>query len=703
MAENASTPVAATQAGADHAAARGRVFLDSVLRRWDVPEDAVIVGSALLVGVGTGLAAALFNWTTLQVQIFTRMAADVAGLYVGVMASMVLSGVIVGLIVRYWAPEVRGSGVPEVIEAVAIRGGRLRRRVAGAKILATSLTVGSGGSAGREGPIVLVGSALGSTVGQSLRFSEERVRTLAACGAAGGIAAVFGAPIAGTLFAMEVILDRFTVRYFGAVVISAVAASITSQFFLGTWPAFDVLLPAYPLFHIGEVPIYAVLGILAAIVSVLFTRARFGAESLFGRWRVPIPVKAATGMAIAGALGLLVPEAGILGSGLPAVGRSIAANIEYSVQFLALLMVLKIVATAFTVGTGNSGGIFAPSLYIGAVLGGIVGEMAHGLWPAVAPNPGAYAVVGMAAVFSGAARAPITSILIVFEMTGDYQLILPLMLATVLSTLLAEHLLTGSIYTIPLRLRGITLAGGRDVDIMESVTVEEVMSRDFTSVGCDVTLEELSELFSETHRHGFPILDHDGKLCGIVSIGDLDRALQDELPLETTAAQIGTPRSELIVVTPQASMGHALARMGTRGMGRLPVVDPQDADHLLGVVRRNDITRAYSLGLSRRADLQYRARRQALGNIDGTVFSEITLQDDDAAIGKRLFELSPRFPKECILVSIRRAGRLLIPHGDTVFQSGDRVTVFVNVEDVEGIERCLRGDESDRSGSESIS
>jgi CIC family chloride channel protein len=266
------------------------------------------------------------------------------------------------------------------------------------------------------------------------------------------------------------------------------------------------------------------------------------------------------------------------------------------------------------------------------------------------------------------------------------------MMTVGIATMLSQKMLKGeSIYTLKLTRRGVRLQRGRDVDIMESVTVEEVMSRDFDSVACNVSLEELANFFGETHRHGFPMLNQEGELCGIVTIGDLDRALEAHLPPDTPARQIGTPGSDLIVVTPDVSMGEALARMGIRGMGRLPVVDPENAKHLLGVVRRDDITRAYNLALSRRADLQYRAQRQSLSNIDGTIFSEIVLDPTSPVIGKRLSELSPSFPEQCILVSVRRGSRLLIPHGDTVFQAGDRVTVFVNARDVDEIKACLRG------------
>jgi CIC family chloride channel protein len=347
-------------------------------------------------------------------------------------------------------------------------------------------------------------------------------------------------------------------------------------------------------------------------------------------------------------------------------------------------------ATSLTLGSGNSGGVFAPSLFMGATLGGIVGLAANHFWPGIAPNPGAYAIVGMAATFSGAARAPITAVLIVFEMSSDYKLIIPLMLATVLSTLIAEALHDESIYTLKLKEKGIRWQRGRDIDVLQSVTVGEIISRNFDSVPADFTLPELTERFEQTHRHGLPILDEDGKLCGLLTISDLDRALDDNKPSETTALEIGVPLRDLLVTTPEETMGAALALMGTRGLGRLPVVDPTDRSRLLGMVRRSDIIRAYYIALARRAEIQHRAKRQAMTNIDGTIFTDFILEEGDKAVGKRLAELSPNFPKACILVSIRRSGRLLIPHGETVFQAGDKVTVFVNTQDVDQIQSCLR-------------
>ncbi len=667
---------------------RWRAWLGSLLMRWPLPEEVIIISSALVIGLGTGLGAVTFIWMLEQINLITVWGEGILGPTIGRLLLMALAGLLVGIMIAKWASEAKGHGVPEVMEAVAIRGGRIRPRVAIVKVLASSLTIGTGGSAGREGPIVQVGSALGSTLGQIFGFSEERVRTLVACGAAAGIAATFNAPIAGTIFALEVILGSFTVRYFGAVVISSVTAEVISRTLMGDRPAFAV--PAFPLTHLGELPIYAVLGILAALVAVIFIRFLYYAEELFDGWKVPLPVKTTIGMVLTGAVALLLPERNVLGPGLHAIGEAITGNFNLSLGLMAALLILKMIATTFTLGSGNSGGVFAPSLFMGAVLGGMVGTVANMLWPAMAVNPGAYAIVGMAAVFSGAARAPITAILIVFEMSNDYKLILPLMLATVLATLLAELLFRDSIYTLKLRLKGISLQSGRDIDVLESLTVQEVMVAKMDTVHTAMTLVELSDLFAETHSHGFPVLDEAGHLWGIVTVSDLDRAVTDELPRSTPVADFATSRSRLLAATPDESVSEALTRMGTRGIGRLPVVAKDDPAQLVGWIRRDDIIRAYNMAITRRAELQHRTKRMQLRNLDSTEFVEIELKSGDQAVDKSILEVAPKLPKECILVSIRRNGKMMIPHGDTKLQVGDRITAFVAVRDALAVQSCLR-------------
>lgn len=665
-----------------------RSRIGTLLTRWQIPEEFIIVGTAVLVGLGTGLGAIAFIWLLNQIGAITLWGESVLGLTMGRILFMAIAGVLVGLMISRWASEAKGHGVPEVMEAVAIRGGRIRPRVAAVKVLASSMTIGTGGSAGREGPIVQVGSALGSTLGQVLGFSEERVRTLVACGAAAGIAATFNAPIAGTIFALEVILGSFTVRYFGAVVISSVTAAVVSRSVLGDQPAFTV--PSYPLGHLGELPIYIFLGVMAAVVAVIFIRVLYYAEDVSDRWKIPLPIKTMIGMILTALVAMLMPERNVLGPGLHAIGEAIADNFHLSIGLMFSLLILKLLATTFTLGTGNSGGVFAPGLFMGAVLGGIIGTGAHWLWPTVAVNPGAYAIVGMAAVFSGAARAPITAILIVFEMSNDYKLILPLMLATVLSTLLAELMFSESIYTLKLRLKGITLQRGRAVDVLENLLVSEVMVEKMETVRTDATLATVSDLFVETHSHGFPVLDETGALWGIVTVSDLDRVVADELPRSTLVSEFATPRNRLLTATPDESVSEALTRMGTRGIGRLPVVAKDNPAQLVGWVRRDDIIRAYNMAITRRAELQHRSKRMQLRNLDSTEFVEIEIKQGDSAVNKAILDVAPKLPKECILVSIRRNGKMMIPHGDTTLQVGDRITAFVAVKDAQAVHECLR-------------
>ena len=337
-------------------------------------------------------------------------------------------------------------------------------------------------------------------------------------------------------------------------------------------------------------------------------------------------------------------------------------------------------------------GVFAPALFMGAMTGIAFGQIVNLVFPGIAAPPGAYALVGMGAVFAGAAHAPITAMIMLFELTGDYRIILPLMLTVVIAMLIARGLLGNeSIYTLKLTRRGIRLRRGRDVDVLESVTVADVMSQELFTVPASMTLVELSETFSEARHHGFPVLDEDGKLWGIVTIAALERAIAENKPRRTPVTEIGTPYARLLVAYPDDTMGTVLARMGSRGLGRLPVVARDDPHKLLGLVRRSDVIRAYNIALARRLELAHRQKRMQLHHSDGTEFAEIRLEDGDAVVGGTVRDVAGRMPDDCILVSIQRGGVTLIPHGDTRFQPGDLVTAFVKSEDVEGLQRCLRG------------
>ncbi len=662
---------------------RMRRFLDT----HQPPDTLVIVISALIVGVGTALGAVVFIWLLRQIASLGLWVEGYLGNVLGLFAFMITAGLIVGYIVNRWAPEARGHGVPEVMEAIALRGGRIRARVAAIKVLASAITIGSGGSAGREGPIVQTGSALGSALGQWLHFSEERVQTLVACGAAAGIAATFNAPISGAIFALEVILGRFTTRYFGAVVISSVTAGIMARILLSEQPAFSV--PAYP-FRPAETPVYLVLAALAALVAVLFIRVLYFTEEKFDRWRLHPAFKAAVGMALTAAVALLMPERAVLGSGLHFIGEVIAEDVSVPLATLTLLLFGKLLATSFTLGSGNSGGVFAPSLFMGAVLGGLVGSVANMLWPEVAINPGAYAIVGMAGVFSGAARAPITAVLIVFEMSNDYKLILPLMLVTVIATLLAEFMFSDSIYTLKLRMKGITLQRGRDLDLMQGLIVSEAMTPNPRTIHLRASLDELGQAFQETHSHSFPVVDDNGRLFGMVSIRDYETALERPEAAALTVGQIAT-RDNLLVAYEDETLSNAIQRLSVRGINKMPVLSRAQPETVIGVIRRRDIIRAYNMALMRRAKSQFDMKSLQLRQVDDMQFVEVQIAESSGLGGRTLAEVARRLPQDCVVVAIRREGRLIVPHGNTQLATGDIIHSYVRLGDEPMLRTCLQG------------
>jgi CIC family chloride channel protein len=476
------------------------------------------------------------------------------------------------------------------MEAVINRGGRIRSRVAAVKILASSISIGSGGSVGREGPIVQIGATLGSVLGQRLSMPQDWIKSLVACGAAAGISATFNAPIAGVFFAHEVILGRMFTRHFGFVVMSSVIAGVIAHAFLGDMQSFSI--PTYSLVSNWELGLYFLLGITCALIAVLFIRTLYRVEDIFDSIKLPEYLKPAVGGVLIGAIGLYSPY--LFGVGYDGVEQAILGEID--IIALAALLLLKILATSITLGSGFSGGVFAPSLFLGAMYGGLFGKVCSNLLPGVVAPSGAYAVVGMAAVFSGAARAPITSIIILFEMTRDYAIILPLMLAVVVSTLVAYRINPINIYSEKLLRRGVSLKTEEEVDILEKVYVSEVMTKDFPTVKPDMTLYEISEEFVKSKHHGFPVVDKSGKLKGIITLADVE-AKMGISEQELTVSDIAT--TDLIVAYPDETLHDVIGRLGSMEVGRIPVVDRKRPSKLLGVLRRYDIVTAYTKAMSK--------------------------------------------------------------------------------------------------------
>jgi CIC family chloride channel protein len=552
---------------------------------------------SIIVGILAGLSAVLFRLLiNFFHTIFFVRGAEILG-FMGqyyVIIIPAIGGLIIGAIIYFThTGETRGHGVPEVMNAVINAGGRIRARVAFIKILVSSICIGSGGSVGREGPIVQIGSAVGSLMGQRLRLSQDWVKSLVACGAAGGISATFNAPIAGVFFATEVILGRMVPRRFGFVVISSVVASVISHAYLGNEVTFKI--PTYTLRSHWELLLYFLLGILSAFVAVLFIRTLNRSEDLFDHIKIPEFIKPAIGGIAIGLMGLYSPF--LFGVGYDGVEQSLLGNI--SVYTLAALLFLKIGATSITLGSGGSGGVFAPSLFIGAMLGGLFGIGVNYFLPDIASPSGAYALVGMAAVFSAAARAPLTAIIILFEMTRDYAIIIPLMLAVVVGTFIAHQLNPLSIYSEKLNRKGIRIRPREEVDLLEKVRVDEVMTRDFPSVSPDMPLNAVMSKFIESRHHGFPVINDEGKLTGIITLTDVEEKLSDG-DETLTAADVAT--TNLITAYPDETLHDVVHRLlGTNEIGRIPVVERKDPLKLLGMLRRHDLVKAYAKGLARSA------------------------------------------------------------------------------------------------------
>jgi CIC family chloride channel protein len=502
-----------------------------------------------------------------------------------------VGGAIVGYIVYRFAREAKGHGVPEVMEAVAVHGGRIRPRVVIAKMFASGVSIASGGSVGREGPIVQIGSALGSTIGQWLKIDQQRLRTLVGCGAAAGIAGTFNAPVAGALFAVEIILGDFGVAQFSPIVISSVAATVVSHQFLGDFPAFEI--PSYSLVHANELFAYAGLGIMAGLVALVFIRTLYRSEDVFDQLKLHPIAKASLGGAIIGVVGIWLPH--IFGVGYEAINEALNGTMIW--YFMVILVVVKIAAVSVTIGSGGSGGVFAPSLFIGAMLGGAVGTVVHNLWPASTAGPGAYALVGMGAVVAAGTHAPITAILIIFELTNEYKIILPLMISCIIATLLATRLQRSSIYTLKLLRRGIDIYKGRAVNVLEAVPVRDVVRADVVTVSPE---DHIGSVVTKLINHPGTTLfvtDEDDALEGVITADQIRPVMTDAASLDALLiAQDVMVEREYPSVSPRDSLADVMRHLGMY-RGEMPVLED---GRLVGVIWPKDVIERYNTEIFKR-------------------------------------------------------------------------------------------------------
>ncbi len=566
----------------------------SVLERFRIRGTNALLLMAAVVGVVTGLGAVGF---TALIRYFNRLffgmtdqilssALGTGGFHYWTPLIPMLGGILVGPIVFHFAKEARGHGVPEVMNAVARLGGIIRPRVALAKAVASAICIGSGGSAGREGPIVQIGSALGSTVAQFFGLSSNRVRILVGCGAAAGISAVFNAPIAGVLFSLEIILGDFAISTFSPVLISSVLASVLTRSILGNHPAFAV--PPYELVSAWEIPMYVTMGAALGGVAVLFTRTLSLFEDVFEKIRLIPIVKPALGGLLLGLVAFLYPQ--VLADGYETISLTLRNNM--AIALLIPLIFLKIIATSLTLGSGNSGGIFAPSLFIGAMTGGVFGFAAQALFPNITAAPGAYALVGMAGLVAGTTHAPITALMIIFEMTGDYHIILPLMVTVAVSSLVARSLFSQSIYTVKLIKRGIDLRAGRDANILKSSLVSEIMDQSFSVLRSGSSVDEVFATLEQTDQTEIMIVDDAGDLEGIATLNDL-RSVIAYRDLGKMIVAEDVVRGQTPSVADADSLEQALGKFNLTGSQVLPVLQ-SGTRKVVGLLRRSVLLEYYN-------------------------------------------------------------------------------------------------------------
>ncbi len=633
----------------------------------------------LILAVAVGVASALGVW------MFDQAIALFQSLFVDHMArtwlapilgaaalifTLVLGGLIVGWMMEHFIGEERHHGVAGIMQAEALGGGRLRYNRMPIKALASALSLGAGASVGPEDPSVQIGANLGSFFGQKLHLSDERVRLLVAAGGGSAIAAVFHAPIAGVFFAIEVILNgEFATRSFGVVVLACVVSSVVTQAIGGTEPEFGSL--TYTLGALWEMPLFVLLGLLLAPVCVIFVRAVYWQHDLWHRYahRLPRPLRTALAGALVAIVGIFLPQ--ILSTGRTTMMEVLnAPGFEYGIALLLALGAAKIIMTALSLAGGFVGGMFAPSLFVGIMFGGAFGRIVTSIFPVgEVSDPRTYAIAGMAAVMAGVVRAPITAIMLVFEITDDYRLILPIMLASVVCVYVAERFEPDGMYAYGLARAGIRLKQTRDIDLMQSLSVREAMITPAPSIQRDQPLNALRTGLRDQKAHGLVVVDAHNHLVGIATLSDLRRAFDagiTEGKVEDIAVK------DVITTAPDEPLWTAVRNMGQRGIERLPVIDPATKE-VVGVLSRNSIMRTYNQAIMRKIEQQHSEEQARLQALTGAHVVDYLVRPGAEIAGKKIKEV--KWPPESTVAAIRRGERLIVPHGDTDIKLWDTLTV----------------------------
>ncbi|MEP3113603.1 chloride channel protein [Nisaea sp.] len=568
--------------------------------------DQVLLSAlAVAVGIAAAFAAVLFRELIglIQTGFFgfdhERVASGVAGLaWWHVLLAPALGGLLIGLYVCFLMPGGRPQGVADVIEANALRAGRMSGRAGLGAALLSAASIGSGASVGREGPAVHLGATIASYMGRRFRLARSQSRTLLGCGVAAAVAASFNAPVAGVFFALEVVIGHYALTAFAPIVIASVAGTIVSRAYFGDVPAF--IVPPHEIASFLEFGAFALLGVVAAGAAITFMRLVSAMQSLANHTRLPSWIRPAVGGLAVGALAIFFPE--LLGVGYEAMDN--ALNENYVLAALIGLALLKMLATAISLGFGFGGGIFSPSLFIGAMVGGAFGIIASIPYPQLSSGHGAYTLVGMGAVSGAVLGAPISTMLIIVELTGDYRLTIAVMVAVVIASLLTRTLHGPSFFHNQLEARGVTVRGGHDVEVLSGMTVLDLLHEDVTVIRNDAGLEDVRAALLKANGGVVFVTDGGGQLAGTLTLAALgpDVFTGDSQRVFELGPFLDKSRPVLLA---SEKVGPVIDSFAGVSDGILPVVRGRDAPVLIGWLEETDVMRAYNRALEQLRDEEH--------------------------------------------------------------------------------------------------
>ncbi len=543
---------------------------------------------ALTVGFITALAAICFNFMIKSVHHISMWALPET--WWAIPLSISIGGLLTGLFLWWRSKDLNPGGVSGVITSVFAQHGLIHGRVALIRMISAALTIGSGGSAGREGPIVQIGASLGSKFAQLLKLSEHNTIILLACGVAAGISSAFNAPIAGIFFALEIILARFTYHSFGLIVLSSVTSCVATRLLVGDLAEFSV--PIYVLQSSWEMLLCLGLGLISALVGVTFTRSLAVSEKIFGNIQCPVWFKPAVGGLLCGIIAIFYPQ--IMAGGYDVMNEAMNGHLAFTLMLA--LVIAKIIGTSFILGSGGAGGDLAPSLFIGCMLGGVYGYIANTVFPGSTAATGAYALIGMATVFAAAARAPLTAVFMIFETTANYYMLMPILAASVVAALFASVLDKDSLYTLKLSRSVLDMQQGSGALIspLEKISVAEVMSSDFTFVSPDTSVHDAIAKLKETGYALLAVINEKGSFCGQIDRRDIIYWRMRRSGRSTKSTSVKEiMRTDVEFLTPGDSLTSAVHLMCRCRCGCLPVLESSRSRKLVAMLDRNEVFQAF--------------------------------------------------------------------------------------------------------------